>query len=67
MTDPRCPVCGRPMERQPNALITSCDHCSFSVSELEACHLGARTPQEAADLKYHYLLAQGWSHDDGKN
>lgn len=62
-----CPVCGRAMERLVNMMVTQCDHCSFSFSELEACTLRAFNPQDAADRKYRYLLAQGFSHDDWRD
>lgn len=45
-------------------MLTLCDYCSFSFSELEAASFRARSAQDAANLKYQYLLAQGFSHDD---
>lgn len=57
-----CPVCHRPMREVPNAYIRLCDGCGFSITEFDAANLGARSIQEAANMKYQYLLSQGWSH-----
>lgn len=59
-----CPVCGHAMEHSAVIMLISCDHCSFCVTEFEAVHLCARSPQESANLKYHYLIAQEFSPGD---
>lgn len=56
-----CPVCCAEMQECIYASYIECPACGFLVTQLEALRLGARTPQEAADLKYGFLIAQGWS------
>lgn len=56
-----CPVCYQEMDHNLRRMTVDCEHCGFVVSELEAVRLNARGPQEAANLKHDFLLAQGWS------
>lgn len=53
-----CPVCLNLMEQSPIRMTFDCQVCPFRVSMLEACLLGATSPQEAVLLKHCQLMME---------